>query len=85
MATVGLLDFKTDASFYFDTVDNILEKCCSNNLLNHAIKDLREGSEFQKSVSYQLLLFINGSVIDKVEHFNYLGTLLVIASNGVRT
>ena len=38
MAIVGLLDFKTDASFSFDTVDNFLEKCRSINLLINAKK-----------------------------------------------
>ena len=74
MAIVGLLDFKTDASFYFDTVDNFLEKCRSVNLLINAKKTKEMVLSFSRTFAIYDYLFINGSVIDKVEHFKYLGT-----------
>ena len=74
MAIVGLLDFKADASFYFDTADNFLEKCRSVNLLINAKKTKEMVLSFSRTFAIYDYLFINGSVIDKVEHFKYLGT-----------
>ena len=64
MAIVDLLDFKTDASFYFDTVDNFLEKGRSKEMI----------LSFSRTFAIDNYLFINNSVIDKVEHFKYFGT-----------
>ena len=74
MAIVGLLDFKTDASFYFDTVDNFLEKGHSVNLLINAKKTKEMILSFSRTFAIDNYLFINDSVIDKVEHFKYFGT-----------
>ena len=75
MAIVGLLNFKTDSSFYFDAVDNFLEQCHSVNLLINAKKTKEMVLSFSRSYAIYDYLFIAGQPIDKVDHFKYLGTI----------
>ena len=75
MAIVGLLDFKTDSSFYFDAIEGFLDKCKSVNLLINAKKTKEMVVSFSRTFGIYDYLFIDGSPIEKVEHFKYLGTI----------
>jgi hypothetical protein len=81
MAIIGLLDFKTDASFYCDAIEEVLERCKSVNLLINAKKTKEMVLSFSRTHAIYDYLFINGSPIEKVEHFKYLG---VIFSNSLK-
>ena len=81
MAIIGLLDFKTAASFYFDAIVDVLEKCKSVNLLINAKKTKEMVLSVSRTHAIYDYLFINGSPIEKVEHFKYLG---VIFSNSLK-
>ena len=63
MAIVGLLNFKTDLSFYFDSVDNFLEQCHSVNLLIYAKKTKRMVLSFSRSYAIYDYLFIAGQFL----------------------
>ena len=58
MAIVGLLNFKTDLSIYFDVVDNFLEQCRSVNLLINAQKTKEMALSFSRSYAIYMIICV---------------------------
>ena len=58
MAIVGVLNFKTYSSFYFDAVDHFLEQCHSVNLLINTKKTEEMVLSFSRSYAIYDYLFL---------------------------
>ena len=75
MALVGLLNYKTDHSFYYDAIEHYLEQCRDVNLLINAKKTQEMVLSFSRTYAVYDYLFINNSPIEHVANFKYLGTV----------
>ena len=76
MAIVGFLNFKDPSTSYpyFESVQNFVEQCASVNLLINSTKTKEMVVSFSRTYSIYDYLFINGSPIERVDTFKYLGT-----------
>ena len=78
MAIIGLLNCKeqNDAVFCFDAIERFVDQCHTVhvNLSINASKTKQMVLSFSSTYGFYDYLFINDSVIEKVESFKYLGT-----------
>ena len=69
MALVGLLNYKTDHSFYYDAIEHYIEHCPDVRLLINAKKTQKMVLSFSRTYAVYDYIFINNSPIEHVANF----------------
>ena len=82
MALVGLLNYKTDHSFYYDTIELYIDQCRDEmSVYLSMLWNTSDVVSFSRKDAVYDYLFINNSPIEHVANFKNLGTIL---SNGLK-